>query len=626
MGIFGLRVGRIGIQKRFMLYVAAGLAMLFSGFAFFGLTSIRQSTDLVYEERLNTASTTAGTLESDFLDVLKGVREFSAGVMAQAEEPVVSGTRRLLEHLSGADLSRFFLVTGVWVLDSQGGLVAQAGSPSWTTNGEGGALVESVAKKPEAGYVLSPAQLRTADEMPFVTLAMRVGDQYGPESRVVAVHTASKNSSAPYVPTTFWQAGEVDARSSEINDPKSVYHLEVVSPAGITVLAIGPGESPGHLSVHLPSLRDAERTGKPAVMLHKPLPGDAFRPHVIAMAPLKSSGFYLLLEQRADVALALPLALQRQLAIMIILGFPASLLVAWRATRRVVKPIQQLTLAAERMAEGNLCSPINVEAQDEVADLTQGLEATRRKLMAASQHIESINRELESKVKERTARLGEVLQKVMSAQEEERHRLARELHDEQCQTLGTICVSLDRLSRLLCTAPPQVQEEVGQARRMALSLLNETRRLIYDLRPSVLDDMGLEAAIRWSAEVHLTSHSIEATIESSLPPRLADPATEVALFRIAQEAIVNIERHAKAHRAGIVLEQHHSSVKMQVWDDGQGFDVSRSATPQETSGAGLEGMQERVRLLGGRMEIVSAPGRGTTVKVEVPQDEGEKAL
>ncbi|HLE02402.1 MAG TPA: sensor histidine kinase, partial [Dehalococcoidia bacterium] len=177
----------------------------------------------------------------------------------------------------------------------------------------------------------------------------------------------------------------------------------------------------------------------------------------------------------------------------------------------------------------------------------------------------------------------------------------------------------DRLSRLVGPAFPQVQKEIEQARDMARLLLQETRRLIYDLRPSVLDDMGLEAAIRWSAETHLERHGVEVTFNSSLPPGRLSPPVEVALFRVAQEAITNIGRHAQARHAGIVLEQQGSSLLMQVWDDGRGFDPSHGLEGRET-GVGLEGMQERVLLIGGRMEVVSAPGKGTLIKVEVPLD------
>ncbi|HJW88214.1 MAG TPA: histidine kinase, partial [Dehalococcoidia bacterium] len=281
--------------------------------------------------------------------------------------------------------------------------------------------------------------------------------------------------------------------------------------------------------------------------------------------------------------------------------------------------VRQLRVIAGTIAQGRLDSPVQIAAQDEVGELAEDIETMRGQLARFRDDLEQAKQALERQVRERTQRLHETLGKVITAQEEERRRLARELHDEQGQALGAISISLDRLSRLVGPAFPQVQKEIEQARDMARLLLQETRRLIYDLRPSVLDDMGLEAAIRWSAETHLERHGVEVTFNSSLPPGRLSPPVEVALFRVAQEAITNIERHAQARHAGIVLEQQGSSLLMQVRDDGRGFDARHILNGRET-GVGLEGMQERVLLIGGHMEVVSVPGKGTLIKVEVPLD------
>ncbi|MBI2853419.1 MAG: sensor histidine kinase [Chloroflexi bacterium] len=616
------RFKHIGIQKRFMFYMAVGLAILFAGFAFFGLRSIRRATELVYEERLNTAYTTAYVIEHDFQGVSKDVRESRTEVMAIAGQSLDSGAQKLMAHLSESRSSPFFQVTGVWILDGQGKLMAEAGAPSFDPSQDSKALLARAMDVSGGGYVVAETPSGADGNAPFVTIAVWVGDPASPGGRVVAVQTAPNNTQAPYIPNYFHLTVMADASSSQVRDPQSQYHLEVVSPTGITVLGIGPSEVPGQTSVHFAAMWGAMSMGKPTVLLHKPSSYDVFKPHVHAAVPLGSSGFYLVLEQQEDVSLALPLQLQRELAILIILGFGASFLVAWFATGRVVKPVQQLTRAARRMAEGNLVSPVDIDAQDEVSDLAHNLDAMRRKLMAASQQIEKANRELESKVKERTERLGEVLHKLMSAQEEERSRLARDLHDEQSQTLSAISVSLDMLARSLSTSSPQVRAELERSRDMTRSLLQETRRLIYDLRPSVLDDMGLEAAMRWFAETHLERNGVDVRIQNSLPGKRLPATIEVSLYRICQEAMVNIQRHSRARHAGIVLEQRNSFVRVQVWDDGQGFDARNIETQHKTSsGVGLEGMLERVRLIGGHMEIDSKPGSGTVLKVEVPLDQ-----
>ncbi len=176
-------------------------------------------------------------------------------------------------------------------------------------------------------------------------------------------------------------------------------------------------------------MRDLVATGSAAALLHEPGPGENFEPHVMAVVPLAGSPFYVVLEQPVDVALALPFRLREQLLVATIAGFLGSLVVAWITTRHVVKPTEQLTVAAERMAGGDLASPIRVAAQDEIAKLAESLEAMRQRLRAAYEAVEETNKELELRVKERTDRLGHVLRQTISAQEDERRRLARELHD-----------------------------------------------------------------------------------------------------------------------------------------------------------------------------------------------------
>ena len=242
----------------------------------------------------------------------------------------------------------------------------------------------------------------------------------------------------------------------------------------------------------------------------------------------------------------------------------------------------------------------------------------RRQLKRTRADLEQAKLDLEGKVAERTQRLHETLGKVITAQEEERRRLARELHDEVGQTMGALAVSLDRLAKLLGQTSPRVAGEIEQAREMARALLQETRRLIYDLRPSVLDDLGLPSAIRWLAESRLERQGIQVSISSSLLGERLPPSVETALFRVAQEAIANIERHAEAKDAQIVLERGDSFLHMRVSDDGKGFDPEGLGKAPGGYGVGLEGMEERVRLLGGRLQVRSAAGQGTTIDVEVP--------
>ena len=158
---------------------------------------------------------------------------------------------------------------------------------------------------------------------------------------------------------------------------------------------------------------------------------------------------------------------------------------------------------ARRMAQGDLEGPISVSAQDEVGQLAQSLESMRQQLRNAYQRLEETNKTLELEVRERTTRQRELLTKIISAQEDERARLARELHDETAQTLGALSIAMDRTRDNLDETQTEAAERLREARTIAAGLLEETRRLILDLRPMALDDLGLAPAICWYAETHL---------------------------------------------------------------------------------------------------------------------------
>lgn len=614
------RFKRLGLQQRIMLYVLIGLAIMFGGFVFLGLRSIEQATELVYRERLSTAYTIAGILERDFLHVARDVQESGRQLREEDGQRLEIAGRRLLSHLAETDPFRFFHVTGVWVLDAEGRLLAEAGAPSHSVNDASAPITSDMANISGSQFVVLPTVHALAEGVHFATVAVRVAGQTGLASRVVAVHLAGANSSGPYVPTFDWtpELG-TSAASPRPENPQVTYHLEIVSPEGFVVLGIGEDERPGARSPHYPIIQTLAAEGKAATLLHSPTSANAFKPHVMAVVPVASSGFYLVLEQPADVALALPLQLQQGLLFLTSLGFLAALLFAWVTTRHVVKPTEHLTAAAQRMAQGDLESRITISAQDEVGKLAESLDAMRQQLRAAYQQLENTNKELESQVKERTARLGELLSKIISAQEEERYRLARELHDETAQTLGALSISLDRARDSLESARPQTAEQLLEAKAIATSLLEETRRLILDLRPMVLDDLGLGPAIRWYAETHLEEQGVAATVDLEQPTTRLPKHIEVSLFRVVQEAVNNIAKHARARQAHIRLAFQGSTATVVITDDGKGFDPERVLGPRApVESVGLLGMQERVRLLSGRIHIRSQEGKGTEVAVEIP--------
>jgi signal transduction histidine kinase len=163
------------------------------------------------------------------------------------------------------------------------------------------------------------------------------------------------------------------------------------------------------------------------------------------------------------------------------------------------------------------------------------------------------------------------------------------------------------------------ERELTEARALAARSLDELRRLMHDLRPSVLDDLGLVPALRWYAERHFAPRGIYVRFEVGPLPARLPYEMETALFRAAQEALTNVSRHAGAETVLVEIAAANGQVMLEIEDDGQGFDPSSVVPrPGDLRGLGLLGMRERVELFGGSVTINSKPGRGTHVAIRVP--------
>jgi signal transduction histidine kinase len=303
-----------------------------------------------------------------------------------------------------------------------------------------------------------------------------------------------------------------------------------------------------------------------------------------------------------------PVARFRQRSIWISPALAAlAVLLATGIAISVNRPLLSLTRAAERIAAGDLSGRIE-GGSDEIGRLGAALEHMRRRLQHAMETSARINEELERRVDERTQQLQRLLGKVISAQEDERRRVARELHDETSQLLTALGMALH--------AGPAATSD---PRALLARLQEGVHRLIVNLRPAVLDDLGLAAAINMLAETQLRHGGITVRCETrELEYSRLAPAIEIAVFRIVQEAILNIVRHSGATSVLIQAGATAGHVWVEIEDDGNGFDLG-AIHPDGRSlrGIGLLGMRERAELVGGKLTIDSAPGEGTRVKVEV---------
>lgn len=229
---------------------------------------------------------------------------------------------------------------------------------------------------------------------------------------------------------------------------------------------------------------------------------------------------------------------------------------------------------------------------------------------------------LNEQLRKGSERYRQLARQVIMIGEEERRRIARELHDETSQTLTGLALNLQVLIETAETAgirDPEFKARLSKTQSLAVQTSAEVGRLIADLRPSALDTLGFVPAIRQYAETNLTSLGIDVSFEFEDIERSLPPEVEVGLFRWAQGAMGNIVQHSKAKHTTISLKCEDDKLVLHISDDGVGFDVSQiTEIEQSGRGAGLFSMKERMKVLGGNCSVQSQPGQGTTAIARVP--------
>ncbi len=229
------------------------------------------------------------------------------------------------------------------------------------------------------------------------------------------------------------------------------------------------------------------------------------------------------------------------------------------------------------------------------------------------------NARLYNEVQRKEEIRGELLNLIISTQEEERKRIARELHDETSQALTSLAVNLEAIIAILPSDADEAKTKLRGIQSLAVNTLDEIHKVIYELRPTLLDDLGLVAAVKWHAENYLEAAGVKVHLETAGSERRLPAQIETALFRIIQEATTNIVRHADAESTSISLEFNETSIAIHIEDDGKGFDLNEVMRSRDGErGLGLLSMEERAQLLGGVLSIKSRPGFGTQIAVEIP--------
>jgi signal transduction histidine kinase len=213
---------------------------------------------------------------------------------------------------------------------------------------------------------------------------------------------------------------------------------------------------------------------------------------------------------------------------------------------------------------------------------------------------------------------------LLVAQEEERKKISHELHDEIAQTLTGINVRLATLKTEATVNTKGLQKKITSTQRMVEKSVDIVHRFARDLRPMVLDDLGLIPALHsfMKSFTRRTGIHIRFTTFTSGRIKQLDNATRTVLYRVAQEALTNVARHAKASRVEVNIEKPHNAIRLRVKDNGKSFEAQRIMHSKRNARLGLIGMRERLEMVGGRFDVESAPGKGTTITAQIPLGNG----
>jgi signal transduction histidine kinase len=285
------------------------------------------------------------------------------------------------------------------------------------------------------------------------------------------------------------------------------------------------------------------------------------------------------------------------------------------AVRASLEPTPvRAVLALPLMRDGLVIGALSIGDESGRAFDEEAIELARRFADQASTAL--ANAQLYAEVQAARERLQGLSRQLLEAQEAERRRIAHELHDEAGQLLASVHLALEEAVTRL---PPQFSEDFCEVRGQLDDIEAQLRRLSHELRPTILDDLGLPPALQFFAEGVAARTGLRIRVDSSIEGRLA-PHIETALYRIMQEGITNVTKHAAATHVQLQLRRDARMLNARLQDDGVGFAVDDVVNRKGPRGLGLLGIQERVEALGGTLQITSAPGQGTTLQITLPAE------
>lgn len=345
---------------------------------------------------------------------------------------------------------------------------------------------------------------------------------------------------------------------------------------------------------------------------------------LLAVVPLQAVSWAVVFGQTKDEAFLPAQQLRSKFSLLALIYIGTAIIFSLGISKNIVSPIRSLIAATNRIGQGDLSGPVGNIGSDEIAVLGKSFDGMREQLAKSLESIQLQNSELEERVKRRTQQLEEkqranttLLKQLFTSQDDERKRIARELHDESLQMLSAVLMNID-----MCQLHPELinTEKISMMREIIMKVLNEMNRVIQNLRPTVLDDLGFEAAIAWLADQNLRDKHIHCSLNMhELAEERLSPELQIALFRIIQETTMNIAKHSEAKNVFININTNNDKVTICIEDDGIGFDpVSALENLQTGRGLGILGMRERAAQVNGEFQLWSALNDGTIVQCSIP--------
>ena len=607
------------MQKRIIVATLLSVAIALATLGIISYFSVTDSIERSIENRLRLASIIADYTDSFLKDNLTRLYDISLSGAVDFRD----GTWKPEEKALRAAYQYSVFSDGVFLLDLYGNVLLShpPGRQKENMLGMPGVREALEGKKAVVSDIYTIQQTGKKTVFVFVPLMDRM-------SNIVGLAAGEMN------PTNYLLSSVVRAVPE-----KTGTYIEVVDSRG-TVIASNNPSAVFTCSDHDRFLNNLIAQKKTAVTTchrcHDGSGGAAKTEDILAFSPLSVAPWGVSVREPESAVFAPSRKLRSAFIFLGLIYMVSAFVFAVGVTNSIVAPIKSLIKAAWRIARGNLNEPISsASSRDEIGLLSESFETMRVRLKESLESIQGYNVGLEKKVAERTAellhnrkRLAILLEEVIKAQEDERKRVARELHDETSQTLAALGISID-IAGMALKEQKLTGEGLEELKERLAHAVGGINRLIKDLRPPVLDDLGFESSVRWLLERHLGEKDIDYHITVTDAFRKAMPyysqaipagKTELILFRVIQEAVINIARHAYADEVHVILDFHNSRINILIEDDGMGFDTHEvmAASGSLNGRFGVLGMKERISLLDGELTVCSAPGVGTSVTVSIP--------